>query len=599
MSEGIEYILRARDMLSGVINNAARSADNLGRNVDESNRKFSNLTNRVPGKIERLTAVLAHLKNKQQQAFDDKHIARYNVLIQKTQGELNRLNDLPPKSFIERMKQAGSSTNSLAGSFRTLVAAVGAVALIRSSESVYKDQVANQTKLQTVMRNTMDASRDQVDSIVQLARAQEKAGVVSETTQLGGAQELATYLSKSDSLKTLMPVMNDMIAQQYGLNSTQEQAVQIATMMGKVMDGQVGALSRYGYAFDEQQERILKFGNEEERAAVLADVISTSVGGMNAALSATPEGRLQQVANETGAIQGSIGDLVVKLKLAMVPIMQTGLAFVQNYLMPVFEWVGKNADMVATLVIAVLSGVAAFKAIRMAMAAWSAITQALTAAQWLLNVALNANPIGLIIAGISVLVGLIVLAIKKFDSFGATLMMLAGPGGWIINAIVLIKRHWDSIVNAFKGDGIVAGIRRIGEVLLDAVLYPVQQLLGVLAKIPKVGKWAASGAASIDRLRERMNLKTDAEKKTTKEDAEAGAPSPQEMPYGYDPGKAIGAIAGGGAKATNITINLNREMVGHITINPVTMTQGASEIKDLLMETLSQVLNSANRVAFD
>ena len=76
--------------------------------------------------------------------------------------------------------------------------------------------------------------------------------------QLAGAQELSTYLTKTSTLKRLLAVLNDMTAQQYGFNATQEQSVNIATMLGKVMDGQVGALSRYGYKFDEVQEKILR-----------------------------------------------------------------------------------------------------------------------------------------------------------------------------------------------------------------------------------------------------------------------------------------------------------------------------------------------------
>ncbi len=38
-------------------------------------------------------------------------------------------------------------------------------------------------------------------------------------------------------------------------------------MLGKVMDGQTGALSRYGYSFDAIQEQILKYGTEAQRAA--------------------------------------------------------------------------------------------------------------------------------------------------------------------------------------------------------------------------------------------------------------------------------------------------------------------------------------------
>lgn len=164
---------------------------------------------------------------------------------------------------------------------------------MREFTEANRAQQEAEAKLAQVMRNTMGASNDEIASIKELASAQQKLGVIGDEVQLAGAQELGTYLSKADSLKKLMPVMNDMLAQQYGLNASQEQATQIASMMGKVMDGQVGALSRYGYKFDEAQEKLLKYGTEEERVATLAEVIGQSVGGMNEALANTPEGKLQ------------------------------------------------------------------------------------------------------------------------------------------------------------------------------------------------------------------------------------------------------------------------------------------------------------------
>jgi len=153
-----------------------------------------------------------------------------------------------------------------------------------SLSSANRDNVEVLEKLRVNMHNMMDASDADVESIRRLCEAEQGLGVISDDIQLQGAQELATYLEKKSSLETLIPVMNDMVAQQYGFNASQEAAQNIATMLGKVMDGQVGALSRYGYKFDEVQEQILKFGTEEERAAVLADVVSSSVGGMNHAL---------------------------------------------------------------------------------------------------------------------------------------------------------------------------------------------------------------------------------------------------------------------------------------------------------------------------
>lgn len=153
------------------------------------------------------------------------------------------------------------------------------------------------------MRNTMDAREADIQSIKDLCSAQQELGVIGDEVQLAGAQELATYLSEKQSLEQLIPVMNDMLAQQYGLNASQENAAQISTMLGKVMDGQTGALSRYGYKFDEAQEKILKYGTESQRAAVLTEVITASVGGMNAELAKTDVGKQKQLENTLGDIK--------------------------------------------------------------------------------------------------------------------------------------------------------------------------------------------------------------------------------------------------------------------------------------------------------
>lgn len=191
-----------------------------------------------------------------------------------------------------------------------------------------------EAKLAQVMKNTMNAGLGEVAAIKKLASAQQQLGVIGDEVQLAGAQELGTYLSKKESLERLMPVMNDMLAQQYGLNASQEQAVQIGSMIGKVMDGQTGALSRYGYKFDEVQKKILETGTEEQRVATLVDVISASVGGMNEALAATPEGRIRQMENRLGDMKEKAGSLFTQLKVAAMPLMDVGVGMLEN-LMPV------------------------------------------------------------------------------------------------------------------------------------------------------------------------------------------------------------------------------------------------------------------------
>lgn len=179
--------------------------------------------------------------------------------------------------------------------------------------------------------------------------------------QLAGAQELSTYLSKKQSLEQLIPVMNDMLAQQYGLNATQENAVQIATMLGKVMDGQTGALSRYGYTFDEAQEQILKFGSEAERAAVLCDVVESSVGGMNAELAKTDAGQLKQAENSLGDLKEKLGEIAQSI----MPLVTIGASIVLT------------VNGFAKMVVAVKAITAAMKGAALAVKGWQ-IGQGLT-----------------------------------------------------------------------------------------------------------------------------------------------------------------------------------------------------------------------------
>ena len=215
------------------------------------------------------------------------------------------------RNEAEKVNSSLINSNQIAQAFEQVSSAVqGLQSVMHDLTDAYAVQAQAETRLATVMRNTMDATEDEIQSIKDLASAQQELGVVGDEVQLSGAQELATYLGKKESLEKLIPVMNDMIAQQYGYNATAESAVGIATMMGKVMEGQTKALSRYGYSFTEAQEEILKFGTEEQRAATLAEVIEQSVGGVNEALAATPYGKIVQANNKFGDMKETLGSLV-------------------------------------------------------------------------------------------------------------------------------------------------------------------------------------------------------------------------------------------------------------------------------------------------
>ncbi|MDR3286875.1 MAG: hypothetical protein LBT27_05490 [Prevotellaceae bacterium] len=265
------------------------------------------------------------------------------------------------KSSLGGINNAAIKANVSIGGLGTKLAGLGAKLfglqqIIRSFSALsnqitkcteaYNLQAVAETRLATIMRHTMGAMDFEIDSIKKLAAAQQKLGVIGDEIQLSGAQELATYLTKASNIRKLLPVMNDMLAQQYGLNATSQQAVTIAQMMGKVLDGQVGALSRVGYRFNEAQEHVLKFGDEEQRVAMLAQIITQYVGGVNEALAQTPEGKLKQHANDVGDLRERWGALFVGIQSAILPLREKIGAFFEK----VATWLETNKEKVEEFV---------------------------------------------------------------------------------------------------------------------------------------------------------------------------------------------------------------------------------------------------------
>ena len=174
----------------------------------------------------------------------------------------------------------------------------------------YAVQELAETKLAVIMQQRMGATQAEIQSIKDLTSAQQELGVIGDEVQLSGAQQIATFLTEADSLEVLIPAMNNLLAQQKGLNATTQDAVTVGNLMGKVMQGQTSALTRVGITFSEAEEEVLKYGTESERAAMLAQVITNNVGEMNAALAQTDSGKQQQLNNTLGDMKETLGSMV-------------------------------------------------------------------------------------------------------------------------------------------------------------------------------------------------------------------------------------------------------------------------------------------------
>lgn len=259
-------------------------------------------------------------------------------------GELNFITKLDRSGFDKGVKGIDSSINSLKSSFKSLAKVAAAAFSVKAiynftnaAKEAYNVQEQAEIKLTTIMKQRMNATDDMIDSVKALASEQQKLGVIGDEVQLAGAQQVATYLTETESIKTLLPAMNDLLAQQQGLNATSSDAVNIANLMGKAMQGQASALRRVGITFSDAEEEVLKYGTESEKAAMLAQIITNNVGHMNAALAQTDAGKQKQLANTLGDVKEQFGQAVLQIESVFLPVVQK-----------VAEWLTKLASLAQT-----------------------------------------------------------------------------------------------------------------------------------------------------------------------------------------------------------------------------------------------------------
>lgn len=118
----------------------------------------------------------------------------------------------------------------------------------------------------------------------------------------------------------------------------------------------------------------------------------------------------------------------------------------------------KEGNLVIWTITAVIGSLAAGYA---ALAIWQGIVAGATAvwtgAQWLLNAALAANPVGLIIAGIVLLIALIGYVVYKTDGWGKAWKHTVNGAKLLWQTYVsYVKAQWDTLVN-----GLMIGINKV------------------------------------------------------------------------------------------------------------------------------------------
>lgn len=387
--------------------------------------------------------------------------------LKAAQNGLANFGNRANKTFLTAVKGVAAFGTALAG-----LAIGGAIAGFKSladeGMAAAQKQIQAETQLEAVLKNVTSiqergagATQKAADSLKTYAGELQQVGIIGDEVTLAGMAQLATFQMNDDQIKTVSASMLDLLAKTKGYNATQEDAVNIANMIGKAMTGNAGALSRVGITMTEAEKNAIKFGDANQRAAIIAKVLQNNVGGMNAAMAKTAQGRQQQAMNAYGDmleefgkkllpiradLWGAFGEVLPEIQNAMMPVfdmlaqwfkdilpdvkefikelakalpgaVQTVIS-VFNTLGPVLKGVWNTLKALSPVIAGVVAGFAAFNIINMVITAFKTLQTVIMLARnatLLFNLAMSLNPLGLIVIGIAAVVAAIVVLIKNWD----------------------------------------------------------------------------------------------------------------------------------------------------------------------------------------
>lgn len=237
------------------------------------------------------------------------------------------------------------------------VAGFGAVAgAIGVSIKAFQGQERAEARLEQIARQVTGANIEQIKSFKKLAKELQAVGVVGDEVIIAGQSQIASFTKEAEVVSLLSNDLADLAVAQYGVNVSQEQAIQTGNLLGKALQGQLGALTRTGILVSEDFKEAFENANSEmERAEVISKIVADNYGGLNEAMRATSEGGVQ-------ALKNSFGDLMEVFGEAFVPMLVGAVEKIAPVIEKVAQWISENQRLVL-IVTAVTAGVFALLAV--------------------------------------------------------------------------------------------------------------------------------------------------------------------------------------------------------------------------------------------
>ena len=390
------------------------------------------------------------------------------------------------KGVDSSVQKASSGMSSFATNLKrvgaTLGVAFGVQQVVSFTKSVFAaaaEAEGQQARLARLLEVSVGASKEQIQVLNNQAEALEQLGVVTGGSITMAQSQLATFNLQTSTIEKLTPAILDYVTAEKGANASANEFKQATNGLAQALNGNFTSLTRVGFVLDENTKKQISSGTEAERADAIVRVLDSTYKGFNQSLRDTPAGRTQVLLNEFERLKTELGQ-------ALMPALGAVQGFITNNLIPAIRSLAKffkeNGAAIKLYTGIVLSLVTAFYAYKAALVtikatqaafvvmqtimrgatlASIASTNGLAASMLLLNAAIRANPIGLIVTGVLLLGAAFVMAWKKSETFRSVvikgLQIVLNGVGYLIGGLASMIKLFSKIPGMGWAKGIAEG----------------------------------------------------------------------------------------------------------------------------------------------
>lgn len=462
---GIQEANRQIRLANAEFNAAASGMDDWANSAEGVEAKISQLESVLENENRKLEVLNRQLELTEQEYGSNSRaaeelriaIANQQATINRTQRELgdyrNRLDDIEDGSddVEDATKEMGDGFTVLKGAMASLVAdgiknVLSSFASLADETREYRNEMA---KLETAFESASLSSEAAKDTYEELYSIMADEGAATEA-----AQQLAKISKNQKDLETNTKILTGVMGE-YGGSIPLEglaEGMAATAAMGSVQGSLADALEWQGVNLDDFNEKLGAMSSEEERSAYVQKTLIDMYGD-----TADAYRENNKTVIEANKAQGKLTDTYAKLGEKAEPIVTTlkqgfadllakVLEFIdgadiseitskieegfkkinEDVLPPIksaIQWIIDNKDGVIAGIAGIGAAMLTMNVANMIMGvvksfkAFKAAQEGATVAQWLLNAAMNANPIGLVVAAIVGLVTAFVVLWNKSDAF--------------------------------------------------------------------------------------------------------------------------------------------------------------------------------------